>query len=74
MSGRNLTRYDMAYDTYGEKRIAYQILVGKPEGMRQLEDLCIEGRVIITYNLKKSVGKARTRLCWQMTGISGGLF
>jgi hypothetical protein len=36
MSGRNLIRYNMAYDTYGEKRIAYQILVGKPEGMRQL--------------------------------------
>jgi len=36
MSGRNLTRYDMAYYVYGEKRIAYQILVGKPVGMRQL--------------------------------------
>jgi hypothetical protein len=36
MSGRNFTRYNMAYDVYGEKRIAYQILVGKPKGMRQL--------------------------------------
>jgi hypothetical protein len=36
MSGRNLMKYDMAYDIYGEKRIAHQILVGKPEGTRQL--------------------------------------
>jgi hypothetical protein len=35
----------------GEKRNAYRILVGKPEGKRQLEDLDIDGRIILKWML-----------------------
>jgi hypothetical protein len=31
----------------GEKRIAFQIFMGKPEGRIHLEDLCFEGRVLL---------------------------
>jgi hypothetical protein len=30
----------------GEKRNAYRVLVGKPEGERQLEDLNVGGRIM----------------------------
>jgi hypothetical protein len=37
----------------GEKRGAYRILVGKPEGRRHLGDPDIDGRVILKYIFKK---------------------
>jgi hypothetical protein len=36
-----------AYSTHREKRNAYRILVGKPEGKSHLEDI-VGGRVILT--------------------------
>jgi hypothetical protein len=31
----------------GERRCAYRVLVGKPKGRRPLEDLGIDGRIIL---------------------------
>jgi hypothetical protein len=33
---------------YGQNRNAYRVLVGKPQGKRPLEDLAIDGRIILT--------------------------
>jgi hypothetical protein len=35
-----------ACSMYVEKKIAYRILVGKPEGKNRLEDTGVEGRII----------------------------
>jgi hypothetical protein len=37
----------------GERRGAYKDLVGKPEGKRPLEDLDVDGRLILKLVFKK---------------------
>jgi hypothetical protein len=37
----------------GERRNAYKIFVGKPEGMRSLKDLGIRGRIMLKWILGK---------------------
>jgi hypothetical protein len=34
-----------------ERRNAYRVLVGKPEGKNSLEDLGVDGTVILKWNL-----------------------
>jgi hypothetical protein len=36
-----------------EKRNTYRVLVGRPEGRHRLEDLGIDGRMVLKLNLKK---------------------
>jgi len=38
-----------------QKRHAYRVLVGKPDGRRRdrLEDLCLDGRIILQWLLKE---------------------
>jgi len=36
-----------------EKRNAFHIFTGKPEGRNYLEDLCIEGRILYKINQKE---------------------
>jgi hypothetical protein len=36
-----------AFSTYGEKRGAYRVLVGKPEGKNHLEAPEVDGRIIL---------------------------
>jgi hypothetical protein len=45
-------------------------LVGKPEGKRLLEDLDIDGTIIVKLTLKKISWIA---FIWLMMGLSGGL-
>ena len=33
--------------TYGERRCAYRVLVGKPDGRNHLEDRGVDGRIIL---------------------------
>jgi hypothetical protein len=38
--------------TYGEKRDTYSVLVGKTEGRRYLEDLGVDGNIILKLVFK----------------------
>jgi hypothetical protein len=44
----------------GEMRGAYSILVGKPEGRDQSEDLGVDGKIILEWILRKRGGKVWT--------------
>ena len=39
--------------TYGERRGAYKVLVGKPDGRNHLEDEGIDGRIILKRIFEK---------------------
>jgi hypothetical protein len=37
----------------GERRCAYRVLVGKPERRNHLEDLVVDGRIVLKWISKK---------------------
>jgi hypothetical protein len=37
----------------GDRRGAYRVLVGKPEGRNHLKDLGIDGRIILKWDLRE---------------------
>jgi hypothetical protein len=57
----------------GQKRNAYRLLVGKPEGQRPLEDPDIGGWLILGYTLEKWDGVMWTGLVWLRIGAGGEL-
>jgi hypothetical protein len=57
-----------ACSTHREKRNAYKVLVGKPEGQRPVG----RGR-IIKQILERYYGVVLTGLIWRRLGTSGGL-
>jgi hypothetical protein len=56
----------------GERRGAYRVLMGKPEGRRPLERPRRRWEDNIKMDLGE-VGEAHTRLIWLRTGIDGGI-
>jgi hypothetical protein len=57
----------------GEKRGAYRVLVGKPEGKNHLENPGVDGKIILKWIIKKWDGQARTGLICLRRGAGGGL-
>jgi hypothetical protein len=56
----------------GKRMCAYRVLVGKPEEREQLEDLSIDGRIILKWIFKKWEG-TWTGLIWLRIRTRGGL-
>jgi hypothetical protein len=56
--------------TNGDKRNAYRILVGKPEGKSHYEDEIVDGLIIKLISERLDVW---TGLIWLRIGTSGGL-
>jgi hypothetical protein len=56
----------------GERRGAFRILVGQPEGKSPLEDQGIDWRIILNWIFKKWDREALTGLLWLRTGTGGG--
>jgi hypothetical protein len=56
----------------GDRRGAYRVLVGRPDGKNHLEDLGVDGR-ILKWIFKKWDGEAWTGLIWLRIGTGGGL-
>jgi hypothetical protein len=61
-----------AYRTYGDRRGAYRVLVGKPEERDYLEDIGVDGTIILKRIFKKRDG-VWTGLIWLRIGTGGGL-
>ena len=57
----------------GERRGTYKVLVGKPEETDHLEDVGVDGKIILKSILKKSFARAWIGLVWLRIGTGGGL-
>jgi hypothetical protein len=61
------------YGTHEAGRGVYRVLVGRPEGRDQLEDLGVSGRITLRWTLGRQGPMGRTGFSWFRIGSSGGL-
>jgi hypothetical protein len=59
------------YHELGEKRNAYRLLVGKPEGKRPLGRQGVDGWIILGWILERWDGVMWTGLIWLRIGTGG---
>jgi hypothetical protein len=74
-SGVQIKKNEMggASSMYDERRGAYRIFVGRPEGRNHLEDPGVDGTIILNWIFKKWDGGAWIVLMWLRIGTGGGL-
>jgi hypothetical protein len=56
-----------------EIRNVYKVWSGDLKGRDSLEDLCVEGRILLEWILGKSGGRMLIGFIWLRIGTSGGL-
>jgi len=56
----------------GEERVAYRVLVGKPEGKRPLGNLGVDGCIILVWISRRWDVGMWTGLGWHRIGTVGG--
>jgi hypothetical protein len=61
------------YSTHGKRRVVSRVLVGKPQGKRQLGRLRDSWQDNIKMDLQEVGWCARNELIWLWRGTSGGL-
>jgi hypothetical protein len=61
------------WHVWGERRGAYWVLVGRTKGKNHLEDLDVDGTIIIKRIFKKWDGEVWIELIWLRIGTGGGL-
>jgi hypothetical protein len=57
----------------GERRGAYRVLVGKPEGRRSVGRPGVDGRIILKWIFERLYYGAWTGSIWLRIGTGGGL-
>jgi hypothetical protein len=60
------------FSTYGERKGAYWVLVGKPEGRRPLRIPGVDGRIILKWIFERLEGH-KTSAIWLRIGKGNGL-
>ena len=73
--GRNIKNNEIGgtCGMYGERRVSWMVLVGKPKERIHLEFLGVDGRIILKCVSKKYAGRARTGFIYLRTGTVGRL-
>jgi hypothetical protein len=56
----------------GDRIGTYRVWVGRPDGKNHLEDLGVDGRIILKWTFKTWDREAWTVLLWLRIGIVGG--
>jgi hypothetical protein len=60
-----------ACSTFGERKVAYSVLEGKPEGKKHLEDPGVYIRIILRWIFRKWDVGVWTGSSWFRTGTGG---
>ena len=60
-----------ACSTYRARRVAYMVLVGKPEGKNHLENQTVDGRIILKRIIRKWDLGVWTGFIWLRIGTGG---
>jgi hypothetical protein len=61
------------WHAWGTGEVGAEVLVSIPEGKKHLEDLDVDGKIILKWFFKSWLEEAWTGLLWLRIGTGGGL-